>query len=178
MAKRTRGASYDETARELVYGFYARGYSREKALKQIRRVYPGFAAATWDRWLIDHNWPERRALADAKVAQFETFAEQAWIELLMDLDAIRRKLRAEFDQKPDPQLAYAFTSVSAQIVNLVAKHGGAKDPQKVAMETLALALESFIQELKTVESLGGPLKKRAQEVGRLVKKIAEQFGRS
>ena len=175
---RRRASNYDETAKEFVYGFYARGYSRDKALKEIRKVYPGFAKATWDRWEVEHNWKERRALADAKVAEFEQFAEQAWAELLMDLDALRKTLRKEFDKKPDPQLAYAFTSVSAQIVNLISKHGGAKDPQKVAMETLALAIEAFVQELKALEGLSAPMKKQAVEVGRRVKKIAEQFGRS
>ncbi|MCB1020619.1 MAG: hypothetical protein KDC27_11870 [Acidobacteria bacterium] len=177
MAKRQQ---YDETAREFVYGFYARGYARDKALPEIRKVYSGFAARTWDRWVEEHSWRERRALADAKIARFEEFAANAWIELLMDLDVARRRLRESIDSQKeiDPQTVYAFTSVSAQIVNLVAKHGGSKDPQKVAMETIALAVEAMVNEMKAVEGLGPALKRRAQEVGRIAKKIAEQFGRN
>ena len=78
MAKRQQ---YDETAREFVYGFYARVYARDKALPEIRKVYSGFAARTWDRWVEEHSWRERRALADAKIARFEEFAANAWIEL-------------------------------------------------------------------------------------------------
>lgn len=176
----SRAARYDETAHEFVFGFYLRGWDRDKAIPEIRKVYPGFAPKTWDAWRAKFDWAQRRALADAKARDFDRYAGEAWRELLFDLREVHQKLMADFrkSEAADPQIAYAINSTAKQIGDIISRHGKAQDPQRVAMEILQLAMESLLTDMRMVKGLGAGLKRNAEEIGGLVQKIAEKFGRT
>jgi hypothetical protein len=170
--------AYDTQAQEFVYGFYARGWSKERALPEIRKVYAGFSGSTWDEWVKRYDWPQRRALADAKLRDFDDLCRTTAQTILLELNEIRERLLQEIrGGKADTQTVYAFSSVTKQITDIAAKQLQAQDPMKVAVEVLASAFERFLRELRAVDGLGPVLERRAGDVGALVAKVTEEFGR-
>jgi len=173
-------ARYDDTAREFAFGFYLRGWDRDKAVVEIQKVYPGFAPKTWEAWRAKYDWAQRRAMADAKARDFDRYAGEAWRELLFDLREVHQRMMETFraSAEADPQIVYALNATAKQIGEIITRHGKAQDPQRVAMEVLQLAMESLLTEMRLVKGLGAPLKRNAEDIGGLVQKIAEKFGRS
>jgi methyl-accepting chemotaxis protein len=170
--------AYDLKAQELVYGYYARGWSKERALPEIRKVYPGFAGSTWDEWVKKLDWPQRRALADAKLREFEDLCRDTTRTLLLELNEIREKLIADVrDGKADTQTYYAFNSVAKQIAEMSRQHLASQDPQKVAVEVISQAVDRLLTGLRGIDGLERPLAVNAREIGQLVTQISEEFGR-
>lgn len=176
----SRAQRYDDVAREFVFGFYLRGWACAKAIPEIQKVYPGFSPKTWESWRAKYDWAQRRALADAKARDFDRYAGEAWRDLLFDLREIHNRLMEGFRKtaEPDPQTVYAINATAKQIGEIISRHGKAQDPQRVAMEILQLALESLLTEMRLVKGMGAPLKRNADEIGGLARKIAEKFGRT
>jgi methyl-accepting chemotaxis protein len=170
--------AYDTQAQEFVYGFYARGWSKERALPEIRKVYAGFAGSTWDEWIKKFDWPQRRALADAKLREFDDLCKDANRTLLLELNEIRERLLKDIREgKADTQTYYAYGSIAKQIAALSQQHLAAQDPQKVAIEVLAAAIEKLLLGLRGIDGLAGPLEAHAKRVGELVGEISEEFAR-
>lgn len=169
--------AYDAKAREFAFGFFAQGLSKEKALREIRKVYPGFSGATWDDWERRFDWKQRRAKSDAKLADFNDQCRDTARALMLELNDIRTKLYNQIKgEKFDTQTVYAFTSVTKQISDLARQHLAGQDPARVAMETLRGAFEKFLAGLREIDGLAKPLEARAAAVGQLVEKIGEEFG--
>ncbi len=80
--------AYDSQAQEFAYSFYAKGWSKPRALAEIRKVYPGLSASTWDEWVEKLDWRERRGLADAKLREFEDLVRDTARVLLLELDEV------------------------------------------------------------------------------------------
>jgi hypothetical protein len=171
--------AYDSEAQEFVYGFFARGWSKERALPAVRKVYPGFAGSTWDEWVKKLNWAQRRALADAKLRDFQDLCRDTTRLLLLELNEIREKLLAVIrgDKLADNQTVYAYTSVCKQIAELSKQHLANQDPQKVALEVINSVVEKLLGGLRGINGLARPLEEHAGEVGKLITEISEEFGR-
>lgn len=170
--------AYDTQAQEFVYGFYARGWSKERALPEIRKVYVGFAGSTWDEWVKKYDWPQRRALADVRLRELDELCLNATQVLVPELDEIRRKLAGEIRAgKIDTQTVYAYASVAKQIAELSRQYLTGRDPQKVSTEVLGQAFEKLLTGLSEMNGLADPLKKHATEIGRLITDISAEFGR-
>ncbi len=170
--------AYDTQAQDFAYSFYARGWSRERALPEIRKVYPGFSASTWDEWVKRLDWPQRRALADVKLREFDDLCRDAARSLLLELNEIRERLLKDIRAgKADTQTYYAFNSIAKQIAEMSRQHLSAQDPQKVAIEVLAAAIEKLLVGLRGIDGLAGPLETHAKRVGELVGEISEEFAR-
>jgi methyl-accepting chemotaxis protein len=158
--------AYDTQAQEFVYGFYARGWSKERSLPEIRKVYPGFSGSTWDDWAKKFDWPQRRALADAARS------------LLLELNEIRERLLKDIREgKADTQTYYAFNSIAKQIAELARQHLAGQDPQKIALEVLMAAIEKLLTGLRSIDGLARPLEVYAKQIGQLVTEISEEFSR-
>lgn len=169
--------AYDAKAQEHAYSFYARGWSKARALLEIRRVYAGFAGSTWEEWEKKLEWKERRALADAKLRDFEDTCRDTARLLLLELNHIRAGLYAQVKDGPaDTQTVYAYGSIVKQIVDLSARHLASRSEERVAMEVLNAALSSFLTGLRQIDGLCEPLEQHAEQVGALVTAAAEQFG--
>ena len=170
--------AYDTRAQEFAYGFYARGLSKEKALREIRRSYPGFAGSTWDSWLETLGWRERRAQADMRAREFDALVQDTAKILLLELDGLRKKIALQFaaEGPPDTQAVYSYTSVCKQIADLARKHLASRDNGRVALEVLGLAFERLLTELRGDAGLAKALEEKAAFVGRAVEKVAEEFG--
>lgn len=171
--------AYDTQAQEFAYGFYARGYSKERALREIRKCYPGLSGSTWDEWVSKLDWKQRRALADAKLRDFEELARNTASVLLLELDEVRKRLYTQIQggKELDTQLVYAFNSVSKQINEIARQHLASRDDDRIATQVLNLAFERFLAELTEIPVLGEALRANAARVGQAVEKIAEQLGR-
>lgn len=174
---------YGQDAREFVWSFYRAGVPRDEAVRKIRRLYPTFTAKTYAKWADDGGWEGRRALLDAKAREFGELAEGTPLALLVDLTEIRKKVKADIDEKTADgkelaQLVYAYSNVSKQLIDVLTKLGSSKDPQKVAMEVLVAAFEAVLLELQTIPGVKVVLKKNADAVGKVVEKTAEKFGRN
>lgn len=170
--------AYDTKAQEFVYGFYVRGWSKERALPKIREVYAGFAGSTWEDWENRFDWRERRALADAKLRDFEDICRTASAVLIQDLEAVRAKLLREIDaaDQPDTQTVYAFASVTKQISEIARHHMASRQSDRVAMQVLNSAIERLFVELRGIPALAVALEEHATVVGQAVSAVAEQFG--
>jgi hypothetical protein len=103
--------AYDTQAQEFVYGFYARGWSKERALPEIRKVYAGFSGSTWDEWVKKYDWPARRALADAKLRDFDDLYREA----KKGLNDGTLKVAAKFGVLADP-------TYGGLIINVINTH--------------------------------------------------------
>lgn len=170
--------AYDLKAQEFVYGFYARGWSKERALPDIRKVYPGFSGSTWDEWVKKLDWPARRAQADAKLREFEDLCRDTTRLLLLELNEIREKLLLVIrSDKADTQTYYAYKTIAAQIADLAREHLSSQDPQKVAAEVLTTAIEKLLTGMRSIDGLAPALERHARQVGELVTSISEEFGR-
>lgn len=161
-----------------MYGFYARGWSKERSLPEIRKVYPGFSGSTWDEWVKKFDWPQRRALADAKLREFNELCRDAARSLLLELNEIRERLLTDIrGGKADTQTYYAFNSIAKQIAELSRQHLAAQNPQKVSLEVLNTAIERLLTGLRSIDGLARPLEAHAKQVGQLVTEISEEFSR-
>jgi hypothetical protein len=171
--------AYDAKAHEFTYGFYARGWSKARALVEIRKVYAGFSGSTWEEWEKSDGWKERRALADAKLRDFEDTCRDTARLLLLELNHIREELYARVKDggAADTQTVYAYTSVVKQIADLSSKHLATRSEERVAMEVLNAAISNFLAGLRQIEGLAAALEQHADAVVALVTSVAEQFGR-
>lgn len=170
--------AYDTQAQEFVYSFFAKGWSRDRALPEIRKVYAGFAGSTWDEWAKRFDWPARRALADAKLREFDELCRDATRTLLLELNEIREKLLVVIrGDKADTQTYYAYKTIAAQIADLAREHLSSQDPQKVAAEVLTTAIEKLLTGMRSIDGLAPALERYARQIGELVTSITEEFGR-
>lgn len=174
--------AYDVKAQDFAFSFYAKGFSKERALKEICKVYPGFSGATWDAWVIKLDWKTRRALLDVKARELDDFCSDAARAIILDLHDVQQKLLAKIktaeEGAVDTQVIYAYNAVSKQIVDLARHHLASKDPLRVSMEALNSAIEKFLSELRELPGMGPVLQSNAGEIGRLVERIGEEFGRA
>jgi hypothetical protein len=169
--------AYDSKAQEFAFGFYARGVSKEKALREIRRVYPGLSGSTWDSWVKTLGWEQRRAASDMKLREFEELCRDTARILITELNEIREKLMANVKAgKCDTQTVYAYTSTARQIADLSRQHLATQDPRRISMDVLMSAIEKLLSGLREIEGLAAPLERHASAVGDLVTKIGEEFG--
>ncbi|MFB3828945.1 MAG: hypothetical protein ACE15B_19420 [Bryobacteraceae bacterium] len=170
--------AYDTKAQEFAYGFYARGWSRERSLAEIRKQYPGFSGSTWDEWVKKLDWPARRAAADAKLREFDDLCRDTARLLLMELNEIRERLVGQIRnaKEPDTQIVYAYNSISKQIAELARTHLEDRDGQRVTMEVLRRAFDKFMEELRGIDGLARPLEANAEAIGQAVARIADEFG--
>jgi uroporphyrinogen-III synthase len=169
--------AYDLKAQEYAYSFFARGVSKERAVREIRKVYGGFSSSTWDEWVAKLDWRERRAEADIKLREFEDLAQNTAKVLLLELDRIRQRLFKEVEEKgPDTQAVYAYTSVAKQIADISRQHLANRDGGRLALEVLNAAFERFLTELREDPELAKILAAKATLIGRTVEKVAEEFG--
>ncbi len=170
--------AYDTQAQEFVYGFYARGWSKERALPEIRKVYAGFSGSTWDEWVKKLDWPARRALADAKLREFDELCRDASRTLLLELNEIRERLLKDIRAgKADTQTYYAFNSIAKQIAEMSRQHLSSQDPQKVAIEVLTTAIEKLLTGMRSIDGLAPALERHAKAIGEIVTTITEECGR-
>lgn len=169
--------AYDLKAQEFVFGFYLRGWSKERAMPEIRKVYAGFSGSTWDEWERKYDWKLRRAQADSKRRDFEELCRDTARALMHELNTIRERLFNEIRENgSDTQKVYAFTSVTKQIADLARQHLAAQDPMRVSMEVLTRAFEKLLAGLREMEGLQKPLEANAAAIGKLVSQIGEEFG--
>lgn len=169
--------AYDTRAQDFAFGFYAKGLSREKAVREIRKVYPGFAASTWDEWVKKLDWEARRAAADLKKREFEDLCENTAQAILLELSEIRERLLKDIRTgKGDTQTVYAFNAISKQIIDLARAHLVTKDQAKVSIVILEQALEKFIAGLRSIDGLGPVLEKHAASIGKLAEQVGEEMG--
>jgi len=170
--------AYDTEAHEFVYSFYAKGWSKARALPEIRKVYPGFSGSTWDEWEKKFNWKERRALADARLREFEDRVHSVGLVLLGELDDIRKRLYERLrNGASDNQTVYAYTSVVKRMAELSHAYLSGKDKERVTTEVLGAAIEALLVKLQEIKALKEPLKRHAAEIGAAVSEVAQEFGR-
>jgi hypothetical protein len=171
--------AYDLKAQEFAYSFYVRGYARDRAVREIQKVYAGFSRSTWDEWERKLGWRERRALADAKLREFDELAANTAKVILLSLEDLRKRLVEQIEVAPqlDTQIVYAYNSVCKQISDISIRHLDSRDQTKIAMEVLNQAIEDLVQKLKSIEGLGALLEKYADVVGKAVEEVAETYGR-
>lgn len=169
--------AYDAKAQEFAYGFYGRGWSKERALREIRKSYPGFSGSTWDEWVEKLDWRGRRAAADAKLREFDDLVRDSDRAMLLELDELRKNAwKAVNVEKPDPQATYAYLRVVKAIADLCRHQLASRDGGKVVLEVLNAAFERFVTVLREDPELAELLAKKAALVGRAVEKVAEEFG--
>lgn len=169
--------AYDAKAQEFAYGLYAQGLSKEKALAQIRKHYPGFSGATWDEWVAKLAWKERRAAADAKAREFDSLCQDTARALMQQLAEIKEELFTHIKAgKAGTQEIYAFTSVTKQMADLAKTHLAKKDPMRISIELLNTAFEKFLSGLRSLPGMEKPLEQNASQIGRLLIDIAEAHG--
>ncbi len=169
--------AYDSKAVEFVYSFYARGWSRDKALPEIRKVYAGFSASTWDEWERKYDWKQRRALADAKLREFEDKCGDINRTLLLEMDDARSRLYQKIQTgAADEQTFYAFSQLAKRTAELSANYFAGRDPGRIATKLVSDVIEYVLSELRSVPDLGRPLEVNAKEIGRIAAAAAERFG--
>lgn len=170
--------AYDTQAQEFAFGLYARGWSKERCLREMRKIYAGFSGSTWDEWVKKYDWPARRARLDAKRLEFEDLCRDTNRVLMAELNEIRDRLMEEIRSgRADAQTIYAHASVSKQIAEIARRQAQERDPLRVSMETLNLAFEKFLSGLREIDGLAKPLEANAARVGELVARIGEELGR-
>jgi hypothetical protein len=170
--------AYDQKAQDFAFSFFTRGMSRDRAVREIRKVYPGFSNSTWDAWVESLGWRERRAQLDFKRAEFERIAEDAAQVLMLELNEMREKLKAELLANPaDTQRGYFYASICKQIAALATDHLKGRADQRVATDVLMRAFERFITGLRDMPGLEPALEANAARIGKLTEDIAGEFGR-
>ena len=168
--------AYDAKAIEFVYSFYARGWSKAKALPEIRKVYAGFGGSTWDEWETKNDWRQRRALADAKIVQFEDECRDIGRTLLLELNDARSRLYTKIQGgDTDIQLYYAFVALAKRTAELSEKFFANRNPDRVASGILNDAIEHLLLGLREVPGLTRALEENAAAVGAAVSATAERF---
>ncbi len=170
--------AYDAKAQDFAYSFYARGWSRDRAVAEIRKQYAGFGKSTWDEWERKFDWKARRASAEAKVRALEEDAGDITRAMLLDLNDIRVRLVADLKAKdaPDNQAIYAIASVSKRIADLAKQAVANRDGAKVEMEVIHTAIDALLGNLQAIPGVGAVLKENAAAVGSAVAQIADRFG--
>lgn len=169
--------AYDLRAQEFAYSFYARGMSKERALREIRKSYPGLSGSTWDEWVEKLGWRERRAEADIKLREFEDIAQNTAKVLLLELDRLRKKIAEGIEKNgPDSQAVFAYTRVVSQIADLARQHLANRDGGKLALEVLNAAFERFLTLLRDDAAVANVLAGKATLVGKAAEQVAEEFG--
>ena len=169
--------AYDAKAVDFVYSFYARGWSRAKALPEIQKVYAGFAGSTWDEWERKFDWKQRRALADARIREFEDKCGDINRTLLLEMDDARGRLYKKIqDGTADQQTYYAFSQLAQRTADLSAKYFASRDPGRIATQVVGDVVEHFLSELQSVPGIRAALQAYAAEVGRIAADTAERFG--
>jgi len=170
--------AYDFKAQELAFSLFARGLSKEKALRIMRKEYPGISGATWDDWASKLRWKDRRAALDMKSRDFDELCRDTARVLMLELNEIRQKLVTLIrDGKIDTQTVYAYTSTAKQIADLAKQHMATQEPATVAIAVLQAAIEKLLSELRALPGLQAPLEANAKAVGQIVTQIGEEFGR-
>jgi hypothetical protein len=173
-----RSVAYDAKAQDFAYSFYARGWSKARALPKIREVYAGFSGSTWDEWEAKFGWRERRAAAEVKRIEFETLLNDTARVLLVELDEVRKPLYDKVRTgTADTQTVYAYTSIVKQIADITRQQLAMRDGDRVAMETLTRAFDGLFAKLREISDLGAALERNAEAVGAAVAQVAESFGR-
>jgi hypothetical protein len=171
--------AYDSKAVEFVYSFYARGWSREKALPEVRKVYAGFSGSTWDEWERKYEWRERRALADAKLREFEDKCGDINRTLLLEMDDARGRLYKKIvEGNADEQTFYAFSQLAKRTAELSANYFASRDPQQIATRVISDVIDYLLSELRALPVLDRALEQNAVAVGRIAAAAAERFGHS
>lgn len=171
--------AYDTKAQEFVYGFFARGWSKERSMPEIRKVYPGFAGSTWDEWVKRFDWPARRATADAKLREFDDLCRDTARLLMLELNEIREKLLAQIrGGQTDTQTVYAYNSTAKQIAALSEMHLAERDNDRIALGVLSQAFDEFVSGLRDLDGLGPALERNAGAIGELVTAVSEKYGRA
>ncbi|HEX4135902.1 MAG TPA: hypothetical protein VHY84_14905 [Bryobacteraceae bacterium] len=169
--------AYDAKAVDFVYSFYARGWSKAKALPEIRKVYAGFAGSTWDEWETKNDWRQRRALADAKLREFEDTCRAINQTLLMDLEEARKRLfKLITEDAADNQTYYAFGAIAKRIAELAREHFAGRDADKVATRVLNDAIEFLLIEMRQIPGLALAMEENAAAIGQAAESVAEKFG--
>ncbi len=168
--------AYDAKAVEFVYSFYARGWSKAKALPEICKVYAGFSGSTWDSWEAKYEWKQRRALADAKVVQFEDECRDIGRTLLLELNEARSRLFKKIvDGDDDIQVYYAFVSLAKRTAEMSQQFFANRDPERVAAGLLNDAIEHLLLGLREIPGLTRALEENSAKVGAAVAATAERF---
>lgn len=169
--------AYDAKAKELAFSYYARGYSKERALRELQKIYPGMSGSTWDAWADKGDWKTRRASLDLKAREFDELCQDTARILIAELNEIREKLIASVrDGKVDNQTVYAYTSTARQIAELSRQHIASRDPRRIATQTLMEVIEKLLSRLRELPGLAAPLEANAKAVGEVVTGIGEEFG--
>ncbi|HZL55704.1 MAG TPA: hypothetical protein VFC21_01400 [Bryobacteraceae bacterium] len=169
--------AYDSKAAGFVYSFYARGWSRAKALPEIQKVYAGFAGSTWDEWEKRYDWKQRRALADAKLREFEDKCNDINRTLLLEMDDARGRLYKKIqDGEADTQTYYAFSQLANRTADLSANYFSSRDPGRIATQVVGDVVEHILSELQSVPGIRAVLQANSAEVGRIAAGAAERFG--
>ena len=169
--------AYDSKAQDFAYSFYARGLSREKAVREIRKVYAGFSGSTWDEWEDKLGWKQRRALADAKLREFEDSCRDINRTLLLELGEMRGGLFEQIKSgNADVQTYYAYLRLAKQTHEISAAHFAGRDNDRVAVKVLDDAVQLLLLELRGIPGLMRPLEENASAVGAAVAEIVEKFG--
>jgi hypothetical protein len=169
--------AYDARAQEFAYGYYARGWSRDRAVVEIRKTYAGFSRNTWDEWEKKFDWKARRASVEAKLRALEDDLGDVHRSMLLDLEEVRKNLVEQHRNTPgDTQTVYAITAVSKRIGDLAKQHLASRDGDKVSMEILHRAIDSLLDTFARVPEIAQAMKAHANEVGAAVEQVAEHFG--
>lgn len=169
--------AYDSKAVEFVYSFYARGWSKARALPEVQKVYAGFSGSTWDDWEKRYDWKQRRALADAKIKEFEDRCRDINQTLLMEMDDARNRLYAKIkDGTADTQAFYAFSQLAHRTAELSARYFASRDPGRIATQVVGDVIEYLLGELRSIPGLGPSLAACQAEIGRVAAAAAERFG--
>jgi|SRR6185437_1001752 len=169
--------AYDSKAIDFAYSFYARGMSRAKAVAEIQKVYAGFSNSTWDEWERKYEWRQRRALADAKVREFEDSCRDIGKTMLLELDGIRKRLYALIESGDcKTETYYAFLSVAKRTHEISATALANRDTDRVAVKVLSDAIETFLLDLRGIPALTRPLEQSSAAVSGAVAEVMEKFG--
>lgn len=169
--------AYDSKAKDLAFSFFAKGYSKEKSLREIQKIYPGLSGSTWDSWCEKGDWKVRRAALDLKAQQFDELCQDTAQVLINELNEIREKLIASVREgKVDNQTVYAYTSTARQIADLSRQHIANRDPRRIAAQTLMEMIEKLLSRLREIPGLTQPLEQNAKAIGEAVTQLSEEYG--
>lgn len=169
--------AYDAKAKEIGFSFFSRGYSKEKALREMQKIYPGLSGSTWDSWVEKGEWKARRATLDLKAREFDELCQDTARILIAELNEIREKLISSVrDGKVDNQTVYAYTSTARQIADLSRQHIAGRDPRRIAAQTLMEVIEKLLSRLRELPGLAAPLEANAKGVGEIVTNLGEEYG--
>jgi hypothetical protein len=168
--------AYDAKAQEFAFGLYCR-MSKERALEEMRKVYPGVSGSTWDDWVNKLDWRARRAESDARLREFDTVCRDTGRVLMVELQAVKDRLLKELELVPgDTQKVYAFTSVTKQMNDIAAKYLTSRDPRRIQTEVIADVVEKLLAGMRGMDGLGQAMQRNAVPIGQLVARLTQEFG--